>query len=1049
MDSMLFELQRLGIDDTNLSQLRVCSDSLVGCYGNTVLLFRQGGGDPDMVEISKKKELDNDIQRMFVDPSGHHIIMCLRNGDNYYLHTKGTKAKKISRLQGVIESIAFDKELSNESSIKSFLVGTSMGFIYEMSLDSSGKEKNCSVVYHLQEQIPITSIYFDKVTEGNATYTYVVLTTSHESVRVHYYIGDTSGGIAQLFTNKSKDKKEKKDIQMMMTELPGDIDRANIQFLSVNNNNKTSGGANKREFSLQMNQGIYIGSIVFQEIDTKGAAGMSIEVQLVPFSSSTHSIDDDAPLAIATTEYHFLMLMEDKLRAVSRLSGEVVQEELLRIMDGNPINIVKDVVKDRLWYYTDSAIFEITLSNESRHLWSIYLQKAVAGDERMFDLAYSHCSNNTEKAAVLEQHAEFALRVGKAEDAAIYFARCRAPFEETALRLLTNLGPLGANTGETVKHLCTASKVSKGSNILVASTHGAELNALRIYLCEALKQMPQDHKVQRTMVGTWLCEVFLHQISMIRIHIQDMQKEEPSFDGFVFPTPSSITACYGDDDIKQQEALESNLINQFKDFLRDNYQSLDRKTVYDLMSSRSDSIKSQVELFYARLVEDWEQVLAYYFINADYLAVLEVLATVSMAHLDDLFYRYVAIVTQHIPEQVVEMLRNRYDEGLDMHYLVPAFLQYDKALDDQKEKEKEGKKENTAVVIDKDKEGNFVHWGIDFLQDHSNRVERGGELAESSVYMALVTFLCKYDTPDEVELCILLKRLAEFHSQGPEVLDDAEINRGFILRTCKKFKRERAVIYAYTLFNQERKAVTLAVKLDLALAKSIAKGMSEESEDDVEYKEQVWLTIAMYLIAQYPDDPSHALAIIGESEDVLTIDKLLKFLPDITELDLIKQELVRWLEKSEDKLEDLRAEMVELSESGESVEDGLDTMKQRGFTVSSTQHCQHCSQRLFSKQFYLFPCSHAFHTDCLYAQAMTHYLDDSQKQTVKDLNGQLRNVSANNSANAASQIEQLQNEIDGYIAADCPLCGYAMIRSVALPLIGEEDMEEKQSWDLD
>ena len=47
-----------------------------------------------------------------------------------------------------------------------------------------------------------------------------------------------------------------------------------------------------------------------------------------------------------------------------------------------------------------------------------------------------------------------------------------------------------------------------------------------------------------------------------------------------------------------------------------------------------------------------------------------------------------------------------------------------------------------------------------------------------------------------------------------------------------------------------------------------------------------------------------------------------------------------------------------------------------------------------------------------------------------------------------NQVEALQLELDGYIAADCPLCGYVMIRSLSVPLITPEDSEEAKAWAL-
>jgi hypothetical protein len=44
-----------------------------------------------------------------MDSTGHHVIIGLVNGDGFYLHSRSNKPKKLSKLHGVIESVAFDR----------------------------------------------------------------------------------------------------------------------------------------------------------------------------------------------------------------------------------------------------------------------------------------------------------------------------------------------------------------------------------------------------------------------------------------------------------------------------------------------------------------------------------------------------------------------------------------------------------------------------------------------------------------------------------------------------------------------------------------------------------------------------------------------------------------------------------------------------------------------------------------------------------------------------------------------------------------------------
>ena len=60
------------------------------------------------------------------------------------------------------------------------------------------------------------------------------------------------------------------------------------------------------------------------------------------------------------------------------------------------------------------------------------------------------------------------------------------------------------------------------------------------------------------------------------------------------------------------------------------------------------------------------------------------------------------------------------------------------------------------------------------------------------------------------------------------------------------------------------------------------------------------------------------------------------------------------------------------------------------------------------------------------------------------------NIFQDQNADKRGQAEgdNIQGELDGYIAADCPLCGYGMIYNIGLPLISDKDKEEMLTWQL-
>jgi len=169
----------------------------------------------------------------------------------------------------------------------------------------------------------------------------------------------------------------------------------------------------------------------------------------------------------------------------------------------------------------------------------------------------------------------------------------------------------------------------------------------------------------------------------------------------------------------------------------------------------------------------------------------------------------------------------------------------------------------------------------------------------------------------------------------------------------------------------------------------------------------------------------------------------------------------------------LKEEMEEYKVSTSDIEKKIAELKNRYLYVSSHQICELCGTSVLSHQFYIFPCSHAFHSDCLSAHVLPH-LNPGQRRAVNDLQEQLAAELAaegggggmggsssggvggsssgggGSSKRKATQLEAIQSEIDGYLAAECPFCGDIMIRSIDKPLIGEEEEEEKEllEWEL-
>lgn len=124
-------------------------------------------------------------------------------------------------------------------------------------------------------------------------------------------------------------------------------------------------------------------------------------------------------------------------------------------------------------------------------------------------------------------------------------------------------------------------------------------------------------------------------------------------------------------------------------------------------------------------------------------------------------------------------------------------------------------------------------------------------------------------------------------------------------------------------------------------------------------------------------------------------------------------------------------------------------MKTRAYsTVSHSQRCDFCMEMLLGNQFYLFPCSHGFHTDCLMQNALKS-LNASQLNEIRKIEESLKSTALKlkeNDPRLKAQHEALQQELDDIIAADCPLCGYTIIKQLSVSMLADIDKTEVQSW---
>lgn len=119
-----------------------------------------------------KKPFELTIRKLFLDPTGKHLLLNFTQGETWYLHRSWKKPKPLKKFNSeklIIESVAWNRItlLSSNSAITGpFLLGTNTGAIYETFLDAGddffkSQERFLRLRFSTEEGTPIVGLGFE------------------------------------------------------------------------------------------------------------------------------------------------------------------------------------------------------------------------------------------------------------------------------------------------------------------------------------------------------------------------------------------------------------------------------------------------------------------------------------------------------------------------------------------------------------------------------------------------------------------------------------------------------------------------------------------------------------------------------------------------------------------------------------------------------------------------------------------------------------------------------------------------------------------------
>lgn len=470
-------------------------------------------------------------------------------------------------------------------------------------------------------------------------------------------------------------------------------------------------------------------------------------------------------------------------------------------------------------------------------------------------------------------------------------------------------------------HLISQGKFAEAATILGKSTKAfedvalsfidkGEHDALRKYLLVKLSTLKRSNVMQRIMLASWMVELYMAKLNQLDDTISTKAD-----------LTASGTGTTAGDTQKQLPAVRK----EYQDFVNKYKSDLDRKTIYEIISAHG---REEELLYFANVVEDYNYVLSYW-INRERWP--EAMTVLTKQTDPEMFYRYSTVLMSHVAGDLIQVLMRQ--SALDTKKMIPALLNYNKV-------------HGSNVILSQNQAVRYLQFCI----NHTHT-------SEPAVHNTLISIYAAHPTQDETALLQYLKSQSQNHEQ----FYDAD----FALRLCIAHKRVQSAVHVYTTMQQYASAVDLALKYDEV---ELAAAVADRPDNDAILRKKLWLKVAKKVIGQNKSIKS-AIEFLKGCE-LLRIEDLIPFFPDFVIIDDFKEEICAALEEYSRTIDSLKQEMDESASTAQNIKRDIVALDQRYAIVEPGERCWECRLPLLMRQFFVFPCQHAFHADCLGEKVM-------------------------------------------------------------------------------
>ncbi|KAG8642378.1 hypothetical protein MANES_12G082900v8 [Manihot esculenta] len=523
---------------------------VIGTSKGWVIRHDFGVGDSFDIDLSVGRPGEQSIHRVFVDPGGSHCIATVvgsGGAETYYTHAKWTKPRVLSKLKGlVVNAVAWNRQQITEASTKEVILGAENGQLHEIAVDEKDKrEKYIKFLFQLTE-LPeaFMGLQMETANLTNGTRYYVMAVTP---TRLYSFTG--IGTLETVFASYL-------DRAVHFMELPGEIPNSELHFFIKQRR--------AVHFAWLSGTGIYHGGLNFgaQHSYPNGDENFVENKALLDYSKLSEGAEAIKPSSMAVSEFHFLLLIGNKVKVVNRISEQIIEElqfdQTSESVSRDIIGLCIDATAGLFYAYDQNSIFQVSVNDEGRDMWKVYL------DMKEYTAALANCRDPLQRDQVYLLQADAAFASRDFLRAASFYAKVNyiLSFEEITLKFIS----------------------------------ASEQDALRTFLLRKLDNLTKDDKCQITMISTWATELYLDKINRLLLEEESASENHSS--------------------------EYQSVIQEFRAFLSDSKDVLDEATTMRLLESYG---RVEELVYFASLKEQYEIVIHHYIQQGEAKRALEVL----------------------------------------------------------------------------------------------------------------------------------------------------------------------------------------------------------------------------------------------------------------------------------------------------------------------------------------------------------------------------------------------------------------------------------------